>query len=97
LVGGWVAVRAVGPASRYVGDSYAFAQSTPVYVVRNGKRWTSPDDARFLADVTESIWTRVDQRAPWRSAAERDRFHAEIERARAVYDQIARAGTTASR
>jgi len=96
-LGGWVAVRAVGPASRYVGDSYAFAQSTPVYVVRNGKRWTSPDDARFLADVTESIWTRVDQRAPWRSAAERDRFHAEIERARAVYDQIARAGTTASR
>jgi hypothetical protein len=95
--GGWVAVRAVGPASHYVGDSYAFAQSTPVYVVRDGQRWTSPDDARFLAELTEAIWTRVDRRAPWRSAAERERFHAEIERARAVYEKIARAGSTASR
>jgi TolB protein len=95
--GGWIAVRAVGPPSHYVGDSYAFAQSSPVYVVRNGQRWTSPDDARFLVRLTESIWTRVDQRAPWRSTAERERFHAEIERARAVYERIASAGTTASR
>jgi TolB protein len=95
--GGWIAVRAVGPASHYVGDSYAFAQSTPVYVVRDGRRWTSPDDARFLAELTESIWTRVDRRAPWRSARERERFHDEIERARAVYETIARTGSTASR
>jgi TolB protein len=88
--GGWVAVRAIGPPSRYIGDSYAFAQSSPVYVVRNGKRWTSPADARFLGNLTEAIWTRVDRRAVWRSAQERDRFRAEIEKAREVYTQLAR-------
>jgi hypothetical protein len=60
-----------------------------VYVVLNGRRWTSPDDARFLADLTEPIWTRVDRRAPWRSATEREQFHAEIERARAEYESLA--------
>lgn len=88
--GGWVAARAIGPPSRYIGDSYAFAQSTPVYVVRDGKRWTSPEDARFLADVTEAIWTRVDRRTAWRSPQERDRFHAEVERAREIYARLAR-------
>ncbi|HEX5435644.1 MAG TPA: CehA/McbA family metallohydrolase [Gemmatimonadaceae bacterium] len=86
--GGWIAARVVGPSSRYVGDSYAFAQTSPVYVVRNGHTYTSADDARFLAQAAEAVWTRV-QRAPWRTPAERDRFHAEIEQARAVYERIA--------
>ena len=88
--GGWVAVRAVGGPSRFIGDSYAFAQSSPVYVIRNGKRWTSPDDARFLAEVTDAVWARVDRRNVWRSPAERDRFHAAIEKARAFYTTLVR-------
>lgn len=95
--GGWVAVRTVGPPSHYVGDSYAFAQSTPVYVVRNGQRWTSPEDARFLAELVESIWTRVDRRAAWRTPAERERFRAQIEQARRVYEKLAQRGGTAVR
>ena len=82
--GGWIAARAIGPASKYVGDSYAFAQTTPVYVVRNGRTFISQDDARFLADVVDAIWARAD-RAAWRSPAERERFKGEIERAKAVY------------
>jgi len=35
--GGWIAARVVGPSSRYVTDSYAFAQTSPVYVVRGGR------------------------------------------------------------
>src|SRR5262249_26588382 len=34
--GGWVAARAAGPPSKYLGDDYAFAQTSPVYVVRGG-------------------------------------------------------------
>jgi hypothetical protein len=86
--GGWIAARAIGPASKYVGDSYAFAQTTPVYVVRNGRTFISQDDARFLADVVDAIWARAD-RAPWRSPAERERFKDEIERAKAVYLRLA--------
>jgi len=86
--GGWVAARVIGPSSRYVGDSYAFAQTSPVYVVRNGRRFTSAEDARFLSQAVEAVWTRV-ERAQWRTPAERDRFHAAIEQARGVYDRIA--------
>lgn len=95
--GGWIAVRTVGPPSHYVGDSYAFAQSSPVYVVRDGQRWTSAEDARFLAQLTEAIWTRVDGRAAWRTPTERERFHAQIQQARAVYDKLAQRSTAAAR
>ena len=87
--GGWIAARVVGPPSRYVGDSYTFAQTTPVYVVRNGHRYTSAEDARFLADVVEAIWTRTNRRPEWRTPAEGERFHAEIEKARQIYLNIA--------
>jgi TolB protein len=88
--GGWIAARVVGPSSRYVSDSYAFAQTSPVYVVRNGKRFTSADDAIFLRNVVDAIWARVDNpRTRWRTPAEREKFKAAIDRARAVYEQIA--------
>ncbi|HXR98842.1 MAG TPA: CehA/McbA family metallohydrolase [Terriglobales bacterium] len=89
--GGWVALRAVGPASHFVADSYAFAQTTPVYILRDGKQWTSTADASFLAQSIEAMWTRL-QNAAWRSDAERDKFHARIEQARAVYEKIAGSG-----
>jgi hypothetical protein len=85
--GGWIAARVIGPSSRYVADSYAFAQTTPVYVVRGGHRYTSAEDARFLGQAVDAVWARV-EKAPWRTTAERDRFHAEITRARAVYQRI---------
>jgi TolB protein len=89
--GGWVGLRAEGPASHYVTDSYAFAETTPVYVVRGGKKWTSAADAQFMAQSIDALWTRM-QNAAWRSDAERDKFHAEIEKARAVYARIATQG-----
>ncbi|MEO6866159.1 MAG: CehA/McbA family metallohydrolase [Gemmatimonadaceae bacterium] len=85
--GGWIAARVIGPSSRYVTDSYAFAQTSPVYIVRGGHPYTSADDARFLGQAVDAIWSKV-ERAPWRTVAERDRFHASITRARAVYQQI---------
>jgi hypothetical protein len=85
--GGWIAARVIGPSSRYVTDSYAFAQSSPVYVVRGGHRYTSAEDAKFLGEAVDAVWAKVEH-APWRTTAERDRFHAELNRAREVYRQI---------
>jgi TolB protein len=87
--GGWVAARVVGPASRYVSDSYAFAQTSPVYVVCDGKRFTSAVDADFLARVVDAVWQRIESRSPWRSAAEKEKFRAAVEQARSVYRRIA--------
>jgi hypothetical protein len=86
--GGWVAARVLGPSSRYVSDSYAFAQTSPVYVVRGGRRFTSAEDARFLAQAVDAVRARV-ERAPWRTDAERARFMAALDSARAVYERIA--------
>jgi TolB protein len=87
-VGGWIAARVIGPSSRYIGDSYAFAQTSPVYVVRNGSRFTSAEDARFFVQTMDAILARV-ERGPWRTPAEREAFRAQVEEARAVYAKIA--------
>lgn len=92
--GGWVAARVIGPSSQYVTDSYAFAQTSPVYIVRGGRRFTSAADARFLGEAVDAIWARVEH-SPWRSDAERDRFHAAITQARAVYQRIEQQSPTA--
>jgi hypothetical protein len=89
--GGWVAARVVGPPSKHIADSYAFAQTTPVYVVRNGKTFVSQDDARFLASLVDAIWART-MRSPWRSDAERAAFKAQIDQAKAVYMKLAGGG-----
>jgi TolB protein len=93
--GGWIAARTIGPSSRYVTDSYAFAQTTPVYVVRGGHGWTSAADAKFLADAVDAMWARL-QREQWRTAEERVTFTAAVDSARKVYLDIA-AGTEPAR
>jgi TolB protein len=88
--GGWIAARALGPASPYFGDDYAFAHTSPVYVVRGGRRYVNVDDVRFLSHTVDAIWTRV-ERTRWRSERERARFQAAVDSARAVYAQLAEA------
>ena len=89
--GGWIAARVLGPHSRYIGDDYAFAHTSPVYVVRGGRRYVNTADARFLAETVDAIWTRV-ERGRWRSDAERHRFRAAVDSARAVYVRLSGGG-----
>lgn len=85
--GGWIAARTAGPPSKYLGDDYAFAQTTPVYVVRGGRPYRKAADVQFLLDTLDAIWARV-ERSRWRSDAERDAFHAAIDKGRAVYQKL---------
>lgn len=95
--GGWIAAVAEGPTSRYLGDSYAFAHTSPVYVVREDRPpFRSASDASFLAEVVEAIRARV-QDARWRSPAEREAFEAELAEARRVYLRIATEGSEPDR
>ncbi len=84
-LGGWVTARAMGPSSRYVGDAFAFAQTSPVYVVRDGVTWINEDDVRFLADAVTELWRSVEARNTWQTAAQKDAYRDGIERALAVY------------
>jgi hypothetical protein len=89
--GGWVAARASGPKSKYVGDDYAFAQTSPVYVVRGGRQFVKASDVQFLADTVDAIWSRV-ERSRWRSDADRAAFRAAVEKAKTFYNMRLRDG-----
>jgi TolB protein len=86
--GGWVAARVLGPGSKYVGDDYAFAHTSPVYIVRGGHKFVRVEDVQFLSQTIDAIWARA-ERSRWRSDAERDAFKAELDSGRAVYARIA--------
>jgi len=89
--GGWVAARATGPKSKYLGDDYAFAQTSPVYVVRAGKPFVKASDVQFLIDTIDAIWARV-QNSRWRSDADRAAFKAELDKAKAACQKKIAAG-----
>jgi TolB protein len=95
--GGWIAARVIGPSSRYVTDTHAFAHTSPVYVVRDGRQWTSADDARFLARGVAALWKRTDESADWRTPTERERFRAAVQEAQAFYERIAREAEASAR
>jgi TolB protein len=86
--GGWLAARVLGPHSKYIGDDYAFAHTSPVYVVRGGRKYVNAEDAWFLAQTVDAIWSRV-ERSAWASNADRDRFRLAVDSARAVYRRLA--------
>ncbi len=90
---GWVAARALGPSSPMVADDYAFAQTSPVYVVRDGKPFISAKDATFLDAMVAAIWARLESRR-FSSPAAREEFRASVERARRVYQERARSAPT---
>jgi Tol biopolymer transport system component len=91
---GWIAARAYGPYNQYLTDSYPFAQTTPVYVLRNGQRYTSTEDAMFLHDVVEAFWQSVNDRNNWENEAEKENFFKTVEEAKEVYRDIAEGNYT---
>lgn len=86
--GGWITARAIGPESRYVGDTFAFAQTSPIYVVRGGVPFTSAEDARFLRDTVDELWKLVEARDSWTNEEEKRAYRDGIEEARAIYQAI---------
>ena len=76
---------------QYLGDDYAFAQTTPVYVVRGGRRFIKASDVQFLADTVDAIWTRV-EKSPLalRRRARRRSARPSIARRRSIRSSVAR-------
>lgn len=85
--GGWIAARVLGPASPYIGDDYAFAHTSPVYVTVGGRKYVNAEDVAFLSATVDEIWARVED-GRWRSDEEKALFRASVDSARAVYAGI---------
>lgn len=88
---GWIAARVVGPSSRYISGSYAFAQTSPVYIVDDGSLFVSASDAEFLAETAMEVRGRAEARNRWHSTGARDDYLAAIDEAAAFYRQRAEA------
>jgi len=86
--GGWIAARAIGPSSRYVGDAFAFAQTSPVYIVRDGNTYSSVADASFLLQSVEELWRRVAARNSWFNEAQESTYRQYVEKARSYYQDV---------
>ena len=87
--GGWVSGRAIGPVARPLSDSYAFAQTSPVWVTHEDNPYRNPADAQFLAEMVRAYWRRLDQRGRFASKAEHERIRAAVETAITRYEDIA--------
>lgn len=92
LGSGWIAARAIGPPSKYVGDAFPFAQTSPVYVVRDGRTYRSAEDARFLLETVNILWDRVATRDGFNTDTERRAYSEAIGQARAVFQRIINGG-----
>ncbi|MDE2795882.1 MAG: CehA/McbA family metallohydrolase [Gemmatimonadota bacterium] len=88
--GGWIAARALGPRRSLVADSYAFAQTSPVWVVAGGREYRSEEDVRFLLAAAEAFRARVAIRDRWATTADRDHFLTRVDTAIEVYRNLLR-------
>ena len=86
--GGWIAARALGPSQALVADGYAFAQTSPVWIVAGGREYRSEEDVRFLMAAAEGFRTRVVVRDQWATTADRERFLARVDAAIDVYRNL---------
>ena len=64
----WIAARAIGPAHPLVGDSYAFAHTSPVYVRIGDTRLEGKDDRLFFARYIRELKEHI-RSLPWRDPA----------------------------
>ena len=88
--GGWIAARALGPRHTLVADGYAFAQTSPVWIVAGDREYRSEEDVRFLLAAAEAFRARVVARDRWATAADRDHFLARVDTAIEVYRDLLR-------
>ncbi|MGH7500577.1 MAG: CehA/McbA family metallohydrolase [Longimicrobiales bacterium] len=89
----WIAARATGPSSPFISDNYPFAQTSAVYVTRNGLSFTSADDARFLDAMVEAMWERLSTRGRFQNDEHRAAWERDVAQARTYYQAIAQTAT----
>ena len=76
----WIAARAVGPAHPLVGDEYAFAHTSPVYVQIGGEPIAEAADKEFFARYVEELKLYVES-LPWDDAAVLESYRNAYDRA----------------
>jgi hypothetical protein len=87
---GWIAARVTGPERQHLlMDSYVYAHTNPVYLVKDGSRPTSPEDARYFLRWIDRVLTLLEQSEAFDTPAQKQEVIELWRRARAVYAGMA--------
>ena len=89
---GWLTLRASGPASHPIDDSYVVGETSPVYVYCGDRPIRSRQDAQYFIEWVDDITRQADKHPGWRSDRERQHVLGQFKEARAVFEQRAREG-----
>ena len=88
---GWVAARATGPEKLdLLMDSYVYAHTSPVYVVKGDQVPRSPEDARYFVKWTERVLELLEESQAFDNPTQKEEVLQLWRRGRQVYAELAR-------
>jgi TolB protein len=83
---GWIAARVTGPEKqRLLMDSYVYAHTNPVYLVKEGSTLTSPEDAQYFLRWIDKVLQLLEQSDAFDTPAQKNEVIELWRRARVVY------------
>jgi hypothetical protein len=83
---GWIAARVTGPERQHLlMDSYVYAHTNPVYLLKDGSKATSPADARYFLRWIDRVLVLLEQSDAFDTPAQKKEVIDLWRRARAVY------------
>ncbi len=87
---GWIAARVTGPERQpLLMDSYVYAHTSPVYLMKDGAPVRSPEDARYFVRWIDHVLGLVEQLDSFETEAQRREVQELWRRARRVYVELA--------
>ncbi len=87
---GWIAARVTGPEHQHLlMDSYVYAHTNPVYLVKPGQPARSPDDARYFLKWIDTVIDMIRETDRFDTPAQREEVLQVWQKARSVYASLA--------
>jgi hypothetical protein len=87
---GWIAARVTGPErQRLLMDSYVYAHTNPVYLVKDSSRPRSPEDARYFLRWIDHVVKLLEDSDAFDTPAQKQEVIQLWRRAREVYAKLA--------
>jgi Tol biopolymer transport system component len=87
---GWIAARVEGPEKQHLlMDSYVYAHTSPVYLVKGGRKPSSPEDARYFVRWTERVIQLLEESDAFDTAEQKREVIELWRRGHAVYAGLA--------
>jgi TolB protein len=87
---GWIAARVTGPERQHLlMDSYVYAHTNPVYLVKDGARPRSPEDAKYFVRWIDRVLQLLEESDAFDTPAQKQEVLQLWRRARGIYAGMA--------